>query len=46
VGCGGVAGGGHVHREGKVPQSAHLAAVVRRREALGERREAEAGGRS
>jgi hypothetical protein len=36
--------GGHVHREGKVPQSAHLAAVVRRREALGERREAEAGG--
>ena len=35
--------GGHVHREGKVPQSAHLAAVVRRREALGEGREAEAG---
>ena len=28
--------GGHVHREGKAPQSAHLAAVVRRREALGE----------
>jgi hypothetical protein len=37
--------GGHVHREGKVPQSAHLAAVVRRREALGERREAERGER-
>jgi hypothetical protein len=33
--------GGHVHREGKAPQSAHLAAVVRRREARGERREAD-----
>ena len=38
--------GGQVHREGKVPQSAHLTTVVRRREALGERRETEAGGRS
>ena len=27
--------GWQVHREGKAPQSAHLAAVVRRRETLG-----------
>jgi IS5 family transposase len=35
-GSGGVEEGGQVHSEGKAPQSAHLAAVVRRREALGE----------